>query len=70
MHVVMEVMLQDAVLRDIRAKKRTLRWRADAREEEALEHKEVARINEIHEDVELAFAEARGEPFSAVRTFV
>ena len=69
--MLMKVMaLEDAVLRNIRAKKQRLRWPADAREEEALEHKEAARINEIHEDVELAFAGARGEPLIVVRTFL
>ena len=62
------IALQDPVLRDIRAKKRQLCWPEDTREEETLEHKEVARINKINEDVELAFAEARGEPFIVVRT--
>ena len=70
MLMLMKVMaLQDPVLRDIRAKKRRLCWPEDTREEETLEHKEAARIREIHADVELAFAEARGEPFIVVRTF-
>ena len=68
--MLMKVMaLQDPVLRDIRAKKRKLCWPEDAREEETLEHKEVARIREIHEDFDLACAEARSEPFIGVRTF-
>ena len=67
--MLMKVMaLQDPVLRDIRAKKRELCWPEDASEEETREHKEVAQINKIHEDVELAFAEAKAEPFIVVRT--
>ena len=70
MHMLVRVAaLQDAELRDIRAEKRTLRFPDDAREVEALELREVARFNTRHEDVELAFAEARGEPLIVVRTF-
>ena len=53
-------MLQDAVLRDNRAKKRDIRWPVNGREEEALVHQEVARIHETHEYAELSFAEWRG----------
>ena len=62
--------LQDAELRDIRAEKRTLRFPDDAREVEALELREVARFQTIHEKVELAFAEATGDPFIVVRNFL
>ena len=69
--MLMKVMvLQDAMLRDIRAEKRQLRWPADARAEEALEHNEVSRINEIHKDVEDAHADLTGDPVIVVRTFL
>ena len=68
--MLMKVMaLQDPVLRDIRAEKRKLRWPEDAREEDMPDHKKVAHNRDIHEDADLAFAEARSEPFIGVRTF-
>ena len=53
---------EDAVLRDIREEKRKLRLPADRRDLEALEHREVARLNDIYDDVEDADAEARNQP--------
>ena len=52
---------EDAVLRDIREEKRKLRLPADRRDLEALEHREVARLNDIYDDVEDADAEVRNE---------
>ena len=69
MHMVMQaIVLQDAVLRGIRAEKRKLRWPADACEAETLEHKEVARVNKIHEDVGDAYDGVAVGPSIAVRT--
>ena len=70
MLMLMKVMVvRDPVLRDIRAEKRKLHWPEDAREEETLEHKKVARTRAIYDDVDLAFAEARSETCIVVRTF-
>ena len=52
---------EDAVLRDIREEKRKLRLPADRRDLEALEHREVARLNDIYDDVEDADAEVRNQ---------
>ena len=62
MKIVTSVMArEDAVLRDIREEKRKLRLPADRRDLEALEHREVARLNDIYDDVEDADAEVRNE---------
>ena len=52
---------EDAVLRDIWEEKRKLRLPADRRDLEALEHREVARLNDIYDDVEDADAEVRNQ---------
>ena len=62
MKIVKSVMArEDAVLRDIREEKRKLRLPADRRDLEALEHREVARLNDIYDDVEDADAEVRNQ---------
>ena len=62
MHIVAKVMVrEDAVLRDIWEEKRKLRLPADRRDLEALEHREVARLNDIYDDVEDADAEVRNQ---------
>ena len=62
MHIVTSAMArEDAVLRDIWEEKRKLRLPADRRDLEALEHREVARLNDIYDDVEDADAEVRNQ---------
>ena len=65
MKIVTSVMArEDAVLRDIWEEKRKLRLPADRRDLGALEHREVARMNDIYDDVEDADAEVRNQlPF-------
>ena len=62
MKIVTSVMArEDSILRDIREEKRKLRLPADRRDLEALEHREVARLNDIYDDVEVADAEVRNQ---------